>query len=344
MSRLQLILCGLLALTACSSVDGKPDDAAVSYRLNREPEERSTVKGLKVAFFGDQSLRPAAHEVLQLVVDEAADALIVLGDLVYGDESAADWDAHMREVLGDEIPYFSVIGNHDVTRWFGENGYAVLLNERLSQSDARCEGEYGVQSSCLFRGLRFVMSGVGTYGAEHEAYLDTALQNSDAIFRLCLWHKNQHDMQLGEKTDEVGWEAYRICARYGAPVITAHEHSYARTQLLTAIGDRAQMHGATGQMSSFELGPDRTFVVVSGLGGEGPRARSADHAEDGWWASTYALHEQQMNGAQLGSDPQIDAGALFVTFHVDGDPYKARAYFKTVSRAIYDEFTWRAPP
>jgi hypothetical protein len=31
-------------------------------------------------------------------------------------------------------------------------------------------------------------------------------------------------------------------------------------------------------------------------------------------------------------------GALFVTYHVDGDPYKARAYFKTIDGNIIDSF------
>lgn len=333
------------ALTACDATDAlhapalsTANDGGTIYNGHT----RSTDPELKIAFLGDQGVDEKARHVLQLVADEQADALIVLGDLSYGNAPPAEWAAQFREVLGDDFPYFGVIGNHDVREWFDPGGFSEILQERLSSiADAKCEGEYGIDSSCSFRGLSFVMSGVGTYGSDHEAYLESALQSSDAIFKLCIWHKNQHDTQLGSKADEVGWEAYRVCQRNGVPVLNGHEHSYSRTQLLTAIGDRSQMHGATLEMSDFELGPGRTFVVVSGLGGEGQRDRAPDHAQDGWWASTYAQNDQQLNGIQTGTDPDIEDGALFVTFHVDDDPYKARGYFKTVSGEVRDELTWR---
>ena len=46
------------------------------------------------------------------------------------------------------------------------------------------------------------------------------------------------------------------------------------------------------------------------------------------------------NGVLRGSSPDIEFGALFVTFGEDGDPTLARAYFKTVSGKMYDQFSW----
>lgn len=321
-------------------------DAGSPYASNRDAGAiRTTTPELKVAFLGDQGVNAQARSVLQLVVDEQAHAVFLLGDLSYGDASPGAWAAQVRDVLGDDFPYFAVIGNHDLNDWFGEGKFSEIVHERLARiPDAHCEGDYGIKASCTFRGLGFITSGVGTYGADHEAYLESALQSSEAVFRLCIWHKNQHDMQVGTKGDEVGWEAYRICARHGAPVINGHEHSYSRTQPLAAVGDKEQMHGATAEMSDFELNPGRTFVMVSGLGGKGRRERSADHAQDGWWASVYARKEQRIQGTVTGTDADIEDGALFVTFNADGDPYKARAYFKTTSGEVRDELSWRAPP
>jgi hypothetical protein len=45
-----------------------------------------------------------------------------------------------------------------------------------------------------------------------------------------------------------------------------------------------------------------------------------------------------MNGVETGALESIEFGALFIDFHVDGDPRKARAYFKTVSGAVIDAF------
>lgn len=317
--------------------------AAPTARIFDAPTPGLAGTGLKVALYGDQGVKPESRRVLQLVLEERADALILLGDLAYDESSPRAWAAQLQEELGEDFPVFAVIGNHDRPGWAGEAGFERFLRERLARmSDAECVGEYGVKATCTFRGLSFVLSGVGTVEGDHEAYLDSALRSIDTPFRLCVWHKNQKDMQAGAKTDEVGWEAYRVCARHGVPIMTGHEHSYARTQLLTAVGDRAQSHGATGAHTDLELGPGRTFVVVSGLGGMSRRERTKDHEQDSWWSAIYARDAQLRNGSLQSTAPQIEDGAFFLVFGIEGDPNKAYGYFKTVDGVIHDEFTWRA--
>jgi 3',5'-cyclic AMP phosphodiesterase CpdA len=346
-----------LALTACSShsitgpadaddrADTKADRSGFSPPYSSDPGLRFTTDPeLKVAFFGDQGVNAQARRVLQLVADEHTDAVIHLGDLSYGDATPSGWEAQLNEVLGADFPYFVAIGNHDVNEWPGEDGFDEILRRRLSRmTHGHCDGEYGVKATCTFRGLSFVVSGIGTVGSGHEDYLDAALQGSHAAFRVCTWHKNQHDMQVGAKTDEVGWEAYRVCERQGVPIITGHEHSYSRTQSLSGIGVRERLHGATGETSSIQLAPGRTFVVVSGLGGKSEREQGPSRELDGWWASIYAKNMQLRNGSLVGTEAEIQAGALFVIFHADGDPYKARAYFKTVDGEVQDELSWWVP-
>ena len=309
------------------------------------PPPIPTQTGLKVALFGDQGMRPTSHAVLQLIAREHADMVIHLGDLSYEDASPMDWEAQVDSVLGPDFPYFVVIGNHDIPSWFVEGGFAQRLGARLTRmTGAHCQGEYAINASCTFRGLHFVLSGVGTYGHDHESFLRHALETSEAQHNLCVWHKNQRDMQVGGKIDEVGWHAYQICAERGVPIVTGHEHSYSRTYALSALGDRTQAHGATGSASELLLGPGRTFVVVSGLGGESIRAWTPEHKADSWWASIYAGNFQVMNGEARGVKPNIDFGALFITYGVDGDPLRASAYFKTTADEIADEFSWRSEP
>lgn len=152
-------------------------------------------------------------------------------------------------------------------------------------------------------------------------------------------------MQVGGKVDEVGWQAYKICAEYGTPIITGHEHSYSRTYALSAsgLGDRKQRHGSGGSPSELMLGPGRTFVVVSGLGGESARILTPEHKSDSWWASIYAGNYQAMNGQVVSTEPQIEFGVLFITYGADGDPAHASAYFKTVGDKITDQFSWQSP-
>jgi hypothetical protein len=340
------------ALAACTQVelsqdDGcQRDDACGDAATHYESDAGAAVDApalqapLKIALLGDQGVRADARAVLQLIVDEHADALIHLGDFVYSDGTPSDWDAQFDEVLGRDFPVFAAIGNHDVNKWEGALGFLDHLRARLDRiPDAHCTGDYGVNAGCSFRGVFFVLSGVGTYGTGHEAYLDSALSQSDAPFRMCIWHKNQHDMQVGNKEDEVGWEAYQICARHGVPVITGHEHSYSRSQVLTAIGDSTQGHGALGGFEELQLEPGRTFVTVAGLGGQSARTRTRDHESDTWWASIYARDYQMRNGVVEGTSPDVQYGALFLEIGIDGDASRARGYFKTTGGEVRDEFT-----
>jgi hypothetical protein len=306
------------------------------------PTSVHTDPGLKVAVFGDQGVKATARSVLQLIAREHADMVIHLGDLSYEDASPAGWEAQIDAILGSDFPYFAVIGNHDVPSWFIPDGFAQRLSARLLRMHgAHCQGEYAINSSCTFRGLHFVLSGVGTYGRDHEQFLQSALESSTAMHNLCAWHKNQRDMQVGGKVDEVGWRAYQICARFGVPVVTGHEHSYARTYALSSVGNRSLRHGAGGSASDLILGPGRTFVVVSGLGGASARVWTKEHLEDSWWASIYAGTFQVINGTTIGTNPNIDFGVLFITYGADGDPANASAYFKTINDKVADHFSWR---
>lgn len=301
------------------------------------PPKQAPDTNLLVALVGDMGTGSTPRAVYQRVLDEGADVLIILGDYDYTD-SPSQWTKDMNAVLGDSFPVFGVIGNHDVSAW---SGYQAKLAERLAKiPGATCTGDLGVDASCTYRGLHFVLSGVGTIGAkaEHEAFLADALATDDSVWSLCLWHKNQRDLQAGDKPDEVGWKAFEICQQDGSPIMMGHEHSYARTRGLTDIGNKAAGHGAVGMPELIELAPGRTFTTVSGLGGKSIRAyEAALHKDDTWWATLYASNYHRQNGVEK-PKPDADHGALFMRFTVDGDPNTAHGYFKTVGGEVIDEF------
>jgi len=272
--------------------------------------------------------------VLQLVKEEGADLLLLLGDFDYGDDPAA-WNAMLDEVLGPDFPVFAVAGNHDVARW---DAYQHLLEERLRRTaGARCDGEYGVNAACEYRGLFFVLSGAGTLGSGHAHFIEESLAGSDAIWRVCAWHKNRSAMQVGGKPDEVSWDVYESCRRGGAIVATAHEHSYERTRTLADLRDR-RIDPAWPEVGRLRVGGGSTFVFVSGLGGRSIRGQGRCHPSRppygcGFeWASIYTATQ----GATF--------GALFIEFGVGGDPRAARGYFRNVRGETIDSFTVRAEP
>lgn len=204
---------------------------------------------------------------------------------------------------------------------------------------------------CSYKGLSFILSGAGTLGTGHDVFIKDQLAADKAIWRVCAWHKNQSDMQIGNKTNEAGWPVYQACQNGGALVMTGHEHSYARTKTLTAIGDAAKGHGAVGTFDQMVVkagAPGSTFVTVSGLGGTGIRDfDAASHTDDTWWASYWAddtalkagVGVHLKNGTKLTTNAGY--GVTFVTFNVDGDPKKARGYMKSTGGVEIDRYDIR---
>ena len=315
--------------------------AALAVVLSGVPAMRpvlggsDVVPGLKVAFIGDQGLGPDSEAVLSLIKREGAAMVLHSGDFDYADNPAA-WDAQINKVLGPSFPYFVSVGNHDEQMW---PEYQRLAVERLARvNGAQCDGDYGVQAACTYQGLFFVLSGVGTIGRNgHAAYISEQLAADSSTWSICSWHKDQHDMQVGSKHNETGWDVYQACQNGGAIVATAHEHSYSRTLTLTDVGNRRAGHGATGRPDVMEVSPGRTFVFVSGLGGDSKRDFDNRHLGDTWWATYYTATRYLLNGALVPAF-DYDFGALFITFNVDGDPRKARGEFKNIGDQTIDMF------
>lgn len=314
---------------------GVDDIALVPAFLGRACSFIPTEANLKVAFIADQGFGKKASAVLQLIADEKADMVLHQGDFDYNDDPDA-WDKQISSLLGPDFPYFASIGNHDTDAWLG---YQQKLQARLGRiSGATCSGDLGVKSVCRYKGLFFILSGAGTRGSGHDVYIRDQLAADNSIWRICTWHKNQHDMQAGGKKDEVGWQPYRVCQGSRAIIATGHEHTYSRTLTLTDVGNRAKGHGATGQPDQVQVGVGKTFVFVSGLGGQTKRDyHPAQHDDDTWWATIYTSDYYLRNGEEI-TNYNYDYGALFVTFYVDGDPTKARGYFKNIDGEIIDTF------
>jgi hypothetical protein len=292
----------------------------------------STDPNLKVAIIGDQGNGSNAQAVLRLIKNEGAEMVLHVGDFDYRDDPAR-WDADITAILGANFPYFGLVGNHDVDRWSGPGGYQDRLRQRLGRiSGAESSGELGVKSSCRYRGLFFILSGAGTMGSGHEAYIRQQLEADHSTWRIVAWHKDQMEMQVGGKESEVGWGPYEACRELGAIIATGHEHSYERTKTLISMQD-PRVDPAWPDPDRMSVRPGATFAVVSGLGGRSIRNQQrclpgkAPYGCNGEWASIYT------------SDQGAQYGALFLVFNVDGDPTAARGYFKNIGGQIIDRFT-----
>ena len=300
--------------------------AAISGGLAQTAQ--TTPSDFKVAFVGDQGTNSNAVAVLNLIKDESADMVLHQGDLGYTVDADA-WDQMITDVLGSDFPYFASIGNHDCIGTSGCTGpgewpqYQQKLVDRLAGiAGATCTGDLGVNSACTYQGLFFILSGVGTLGSGHETYLANELSADDSIWRICSWHRNKRLMQVGSKTDDVGWGPYDECRRQGAIIATAHEHSYSRTHLMNSFEN--QTIASTSTTLTVEGG--KTFVFVSGLGGRSIRDQDDALAANPWWASVYT------------SEQSANYGALFCTFNQGGVENLANCYFKDIDGVTVDDF------
>lgn len=277
-----------------------------------------TPPNFKIAFIGDQGLGPNARKVLNLIKAEGAQAVIHSGDFDYQDNPAA-WEAQINNVLGPDFPYFASIGNHDEKKWSGTDGYQQYLMNRLTRLGINWDGDLGVKSSLYYKGLFIIQVAPGIMGACHDAYIQEKLAADSSLWRICNWHKNMQLMQVGGKGDETGWSVYEEARKGGAIIATAHEHSYSRTHLLSSIVNQT----VASRSDTLVITQGKTFVFVSGLGGESIRnqERSGD-----WWARVYTSNQ----GANY--------GALFGTFNVNGVSNLATFYFKDIKGMIADSF------
>ena len=289
---------------------------------------RETPLNFKIAFIGDQGLGEASAKVLNLIKSEGAQAVVHMGDFDYSNNPAA-WEEQINRVLGQDFPYFAVIGNHDLKKWNGADGYQQLIKNRFKRLGLTWNGDLGVQSSFRYQGIFFVLVAPGVRGSGHDIYIRNQLAADDSTWRITAWHKNMGRMQAGGKEDATGWEVYEEARKGGAIIASGHEHSYERTHLLSNIYTQA----VASTSNNFTITKGTTFVFVSGLGGRSIRRQKTG---GDWWATIYASDCQRADDV---CKPNATYGALFAVLNVDGQPNKGTFYFKDIDGRVIDRFT-----
>jgi len=276
---------------------------------------------VKIAFTADQGTGDSARSVLQLIADEAADLLLIQGDLGYNVNSAATWEANLNSILGANFPILTVVGNHENHEWPVYKGF---IESRLNRiADLNCVGNIGVKAVCSFRGIDVVQVAPGISEVPavlpddyYSEYLDNKLNNSVATWKICSWHKNQHLMQVGGKSNQTGWGVYQSCLAQGAIVATGHEHSYSRTHLMSNFQDPTIIH----TNSHMQIDKGASIAFVSGLGGHSIRPQLLDNP---WWASVQSATQAATHGV------------LFCDF---ASRY-ANCYYKDINGTVQDSFS-----
>ena len=285
-----------------------------------------TQENLTVAFLGDHGTGNGARRVLELLKSEGVDLILSQGDLGY-DSSPEAFERMLHETLGPDFPFFASLGNHDRRDW---RRYRDLMKARAERIPGlKCEGEIGIKAACSYKGLFFMTSAVKIFffDAEsfHANFMLDQLTRTLSRWRICSWHLNQAAMQVGAKEDEAGWQVYEACRKGGAVIMTAHEHSYARSHLISKFADQPVV--ASYDPAEVNVAPGQSLAIVSGLAGRSARPQLR---YDDWWAATYTATQK------------AKPGALICRFNVQGQPDRADCAFKAINGDEPDRFTLRA--
>ena len=325
-----LVLVGTWLAVALGLAGLAPSTQASDTALQPPPD-------YKVAFIGDSGYGSDFEAVLNLIKTEGTDLVLHQGDLAYTSD-AAGFFGKIDAALGSDFPYLASVGNHDVGSWPSDCGrsngcYTNFISARMTANSIVPDDpdlddqKYAVD----FQGLKIVLVGENGNLAEFNQFITDQLQGDEHIWKICSWHRNQKAMQVGGKGDQMGWDVYENCLNLGAIIATGHEHSYSRTRTLISAQNQT-VDPECKLADSLCVEPGKTFVFVSGLGGLSIRDQKRCLPEtfpygcNKEWASIYTSNQ----GAKY--------GALFITFHVDGNPHKAHGYFKNVSGEVIDEF------
>lgn len=284
----------------------------------------------KVAFLGDQGMNANSKKVMEMLKTENVGLVVQLGDFDYED-NPAKWRNLFTDTLGENIPVLAVMGNHDVKRWEGYKGVIsnFVFNTKEAFKNMSCTGDIGRNYACKDDMFHFVMVSPGMTTTDHVAYIKSEFATSTSLWRICTWHYNQSKMQLGLKKDEAGWGVYEACRESGAMIFTGHDHTYARSYLLSSTINTK----VATTSDVLVMKPGVTFVTVSGLGGHSVRGQNRN---DPWWAATYTAKQS------------ANAGAVICTFGIgikdiyadvkDFDLGKAGCYFRDIKGFTPDAY------
>ncbi len=282
---------------------------------------------VKIAFFGDMDSNTNTRAVLNLVKNEGAEALVLLGDLNYQDDP--NWMINeINAALGSNYPVFYILGDHENLIDLQNKKYAPGLEwptydadftRRLAANPTLmdCTGVIASNALCHFKGIALGISGVLVDPANLQNY-DTYIRNNlgpDAsAWKICAFHRSDWEQSDVQK-------AVEECRKAGAIIMNGHDHAYGRTHVL----DSFVTFNIAGTSNPTPIGQGKTLAVISGLGGQG----RGDIPLLNTRPTVFAVHATLSDNSNY--------GALFCEFN-KGTKDKASCYFKDITGRIWDQF------
>jgi hypothetical protein len=199
-----------------------PAEAASVVQNFAMPPATSMPDDLRVVFLGDGNGRTSVYSAAAAF---NPDFVVFNADMDYGTSSGnpESWMDRFDDYFGRDMPMFTTIGNHDSCMWFENSTIArgaaweTVLEARYRRLglDSYCSdlSKIGIMNTCHYKGLLLVEAGIGELSGRDSTTYNNFISQSlashvDSPWKLVNWHKNQRLMQLGSKSDSIGWNAY----------------------------------------------------------------------------------------------------------------------------------------
>ncbi|KAG4094034.1 hypothetical protein H8356DRAFT_1277341 [Neocallimastix lanati (nom. inval.)] len=260
------------------------------------------------------------------------DGLLHLGDYDY----RCLPDDYFTKILDANRTYqfMGVVGNHDTTE--GECTEEVaqryvdnIYNEMMSKKNKGLKCVFSPSKfmwSCVQDNIRIIGLTPDIRGAdkrdEQLAFLKKHLKDATEDWKICSWHyydKYYHTGRYQSPYNLVSGEGesfYDYCKMNGAIILSAHDHVYARTHVMSQFSEPVidKYDGAQdGRVTQIRHGA--TLNILNGVGGFYIYIEQGEQMNYAHWQKKYARGKNEVNKDKF--------GGLFCTFNYKGNNKKA---------------------
>jgi len=301
-----------------------------------------------MAIIGDSGAEKESREVMKLA---QYSALLHLGDYDYECSPNKYFDTTLDS--NRSYQFMGILGNHEGVSECGKDKFdkykSLLYNQMTNSKNTKVKCEFSSSKAmwvCLYKNVRIIGLSTEVNGAdkrdEQLAFLKKHLNGATEDWKICSWHfydKYYHTGKYPSDSERSiisgsGESFYDYCKDQGAIILSAHDHVYARTHVMskfkTPVIDSYDK-GSNGNIVQIRKGA--TLNILNGAGGYEMYIEQGQEKNYSHWQKKYAKGSNGENAKKY--------GGLFCNFNVGGNPKKASCQFLRINsnEKVFDAFT-----
>jgi len=301
-----------------------------------------------MAIIGDSGAEKESKEVMKLTTYSA---LLHLGDYDY----ECTTNKYFDNILDSNRSYqfMGILGNHEGVSECGKEKFekykSLIHGEMTSSKNSKVKCEFSSSKAmwvCLYKNVRIIGLSAEVNGADKRAeqlsFLKKHLNGATEDWKICSWHfydKYYHTGKYpGDSERSIisgsGESFYDYCKGQGAIILSAHDHVYARTHVMSKFSSPViDTYDKNGNGSIVQIRKGATLNILNGAGGYEMYIEQGKEKNYSHWQKKYAKGSNGENAKKY--------GGLFCKFNEGGNPKKASCQFLRINSSdkVFDSFT-----